>query len=82
MAGRTNRQQSGITLHVRQGSAPVPQPVKRKREGAARDGARGITIWLEPETWLKLKMLCLHKSTTIQDTVEDLVEGHIREHEA
>lgn len=48
--------------------------------GSARPGARGVTVWLEPETWLTLKMIGLKTGKTTQDIVDGLIERECAKH--
>lgn len=48
--------------------------------GSARPGARGVTVWLEPETWLTLKMIGLQTGRTTQDVVDGLIEKECAKH--
>src|SRR3954466_14073309 len=57
--------------------APMATVTRRPKEpkGAGRPGARGVTVWLDPEDWMELKTLGLKTKRTTQDLVEGWIKA-------
>ena len=54
--------------------ATVARPPKEPK-GAGRPGARGVTVWLNPDDWMELKTLGLKTKRTTQDLVEGWIKA-------
>lgn len=63
--------------------APIPSapPAKRASRGAAvstkrpasREGARGVTVWVEPEVYRMIKLIGLDADMTTQDVMMEAI---------
>ena len=61
--------------------ATMTRPPKEPK-GAGRPGARGVTVWLDPEDWMALKTHGLRTKQTTQDLVESWIKAGLAENGA
>ena len=58
--------------------SPAPAATKHRGEGktkrsATREGARGITVWVEPEIYRMIKLVGLDHDLTTQDVMMEAI---------
>ncbi|WP_342167368.1 ribbon-helix-helix domain-containing protein [Methylobacterium sp. SD21] len=56
----------------RRAAKPPAEPVKTKRP-TTREGARGITVWVEPEIYRMIKLVGLDADMTTQDVMMEAI---------
>lgn len=56
----------------RRRAAKAAEPVKTKRP-TTREGARGITVWVEPEIYRMIKLVGLDADMTTQDVMMEAI---------
>lgn len=69
--------------------APSPAPettapskkTKKYDRASTRVGARGVTVWLEPEAFRTLKMLGADRDKTVQDLMSEAVNLLFRKYD-
>ncbi|GJD46769.1 hypothetical protein AFCDBAGC_4653 [Methylobacterium cerastii] len=57
----------------RAAKAVVAEPAKTKRP-TTREGARGITVWVEPEVYRMIKLVGLDADMTTQDVMMEAID--------
>ncbi|TXN27891.1 hypothetical protein FV225_21365 [Methylobacterium sp. WL93] len=57
----------------RAAKAAVAEPAKTKRP-TTREGARGITVWVEPEVYRMIKLVGLDADMTTQDVMMEAID--------
>lgn len=78
--GRRDESPTIVEPEVVPKAAPVPAPaaprsakeIKTKRP-ATRQGARGITVWVEPEVYRMIKLIGLDTDMTTQDVMMEAI---------
>jgi hypothetical protein len=62
--------------------ATAPSKKTKKYDRAStRVGARGVTVWLEPEAFRTLKMLSAERDKTVQDLMSEAVNLLFRKYD-
>lgn len=62
---------------TRQKSSPAPKTVRP----ATRQGARGVTVWVEPDVYRQIKIAGLDLDCTTQDLMMNAIEDYLSRHQ-
>ena len=79
--GRREEPAAAVEADATAEAAPLPmtrrevkpaEPVKTKRP-TTREGARGVTVWVEPEVYRMIKLVGLDADMTTQDVMMEAI---------
>lgn len=63
-------------------AAPKPPAKSGSERQANRQGKRVVSVFVEPEVWMQLKMVSVRSGTTLQDLMIEAVDLLFQQHGA